>query len=447
MQCHLEDVPIIELAKILAGMANAEGGTVLLGVTLSSSRITGVRDLSSSIDRIFQAALSVDPPLVLPVPKVEYIDETPIVRVTVPPGLPHIYSLEGRYYARKGSKTNPIPPRELRALMMSRGGLQFESRVPENIILADLDLDLVGDYLDMLNPASGESQEDILLRRGCLSYVDGELRPNYAAILLFGHHPQQWLPNATILAARFPGITFSDEFIKQEIRGSLPDQIRQAENFVRDHLRSISRLVGLTRQDTAEYPLEAVRELLVNAIAHRDYNQQGDCAHLNIFADHLEVRSPGGLPGPVNLGNLMEARFSRNPVIAQILSDMGFVERLGYGLSRVLTSMRKNNLPDPIFEEIGGSFRVTLMNNQFSGFVQEIAQSDLSEYAKYNLNPRQELALCHLANRGRITNRAYQDICPEVSPETLRRDLADMVQKSILIRVGDKKLTYYILKK
>jgi ATP-dependent DNA helicase RecG len=442
-----EDVPIIELAATLTGMANAEGGLVLFGISPRSSRIVGVRDVDSAIDRIFQAALLAEPPLVLPMPQVERVSGTPIVRVTVPPGLPHIYSLEGRYYRWQGSKTQPIAPRDLRALMMARGVVQFESRVPESVHLVDLESSLVDSYIEILKPAPGESPEDVLLRRGCLMGVEGELCPTYASILLFGRHPQQWLPSATIMAARFPGIAFSDEFIKQEIRGSLPDQLRQAENFVRDHLRSVARLVGLTRLDTPEYPLEAVRELLVNAVAHRDYNQQGDCIHLHIFADRLEVHSPGGLPGPVNLENLLEARFSRNPVIAQVLSDMGFVERLGYGLNRVVTSMRQNNLPDPVFEEVGGTFRVTLKNGQLFDGVDQKVLPDLSGYTKFDLNSRQEFVISHLAARGRITNRAYQEICPDVSPETLRRDLADMVRKSILIRIGDKKSTYYILKK
>jgi ATP-dependent DNA helicase RecG len=151
------------------------------------------------------------------------------------------------------------------------------------------------------------------------------------------------------------------------------------------------------------------------------------------------------LPGPVNLDNLLDARFSRNPVIAQVLSDMGFVERLGYGLNRVVTVLRQNSLPEPKFEEVGGSFRVTLFNTHPGSFLERTLQ-DISIYSEFNLNRRQELALGHLTTRGRITNRIYREICPDVSPETLRRDLADMVKKGILIRVGDKKSTYYILK-
>ena len=355
-----DDVPAIRLAATLVGMANTRGGNVLIGVSPRAGRIQGVRDPEEVTDRIFQAALLSDPPLVLPFPRIESVEGVSLLSVTVPDGLPHVYSLEGRYLGRSGKRETPLPARKLRALLVERGVIQFEARFPPTASLDDLDLDQVAAYLEALGLHGDENSQEILRRRGCLIFEDGELRPTYAALLLFGRHPQQWLPSASILAARFPGIAFSDEFIKQEIRGTLPEQLRQAETFVRDHLRSVARLVGLSREETLEYPLEAVRELLVNAVAHRDYSQQGDTIHLHIFADRLEVHSPGGLPGPVTLSNLLDARFSRNAVIAQVLSDYGFVERLGYGFNRVLTAVKQNNLPPPKFEELGGTFRVTL---------------------------------------------------------------------------------------
>jgi ATP-dependent DNA helicase RecG len=151
------------------------------------------------------------------------------------------------------------------------------------------------------------------------------------------------------------------------------------------------------------------------------------------------------LPGPVNLENLLEARFSRNAVIAQVLSDLGFVERLGYGLNRVVTVLKQNDLPAPKFEEVGGAFRVTLSSSAINTFPAD-ELPDLSMYAEYGLNPRQERSLGYLATHKRISNSDYQELCPDVSAETLRRDLAAMVKSGILIKVGDKRATYYILK-
>jgi ATP-dependent DNA helicase RecG len=449
-----EDVPVTSLAATMTGMANTGGGSILIGITPRSGQVQGVRDVEKAIELSFQAALLVDPALVLPVPRVYStggLNSTQVLWVTIPAGLPHVYSLDGSYLGRDGRQTNPLSARRLRQLLVERGAIQLETAGPPEATLADLDPQQTEAYLDLLKESTGlfkgagrEAGQEILTQRGCLKRVSGELRPTYAAVLLFGRYPQQWLPNSTILAAHFPGIAFSDRFIKQDISGTLPEQIRQAEAFVRANLRKVVRLAGLTRQEAPEYPLEAVRELLVNAIAHRDYNLQGDNIHLNIFSDRLEVQSPGRLPGPVTLDNLLEARFSRNAVIVQVLSDMGFIERLGYGLDRVVTVLRQNQLRPPRFEEIAGCFRVTL----HAPYIGQDSASipDLSKYKGMNLNQRQEMALTHLALHRRISNSSYRELCPDVHPETLRRDLAELVSRGILLKIGDKRATYYILK-
>ena len=329
--------------------------------------------------------------------------------------------------------------------MVDRGSIQFEQKSPPNATITDLDYDLVSGYADSLGIPSDNSLDDVLLRRGCLVMVNGEIKPTYAALLLFGKHPQQWLTSATIMAAKFPGTAFSDSFIKQEISGNLSQQIQQAETFVRNNLRSSVRLVGLTREETPEYPREAIREIIVNAVAHRDYNLIGDGIHINFYSDRLEIQSPGKLPGPINLDNLLVSRFSRNPVIAQVLSDLGYVERLGYGLTRVISTINQNALPEPKFEEVGVNFRVTLYNDLVDDF-RDIQTVTSDDFITYRLNPRQELAVGYLITHERITNRNYQELCPNVSTETLRRDLVDLVQKGLLIKVGHRKATYYIFK-
>jgi ATP-dependent DNA helicase RecG len=286
--------------------------------------------------------------------------------------------------------------------------------------------------------------QQILTQRGCLKWVGGKLSPTYAALLMFGKAPQQWLPNTTILAIRFSGKSMSDQFIKQEIRGPLPQQLRMAEIFLKQNIRSVVRMDGLMHTEQMEYPFEAVREVLVNAVAHRDYNLQGDIIHLHLFSDRLEVQSPGILPGPVTLSNLLNARFARNPIITQLLADLGFVERLGYGLDRVVTAMAQQDLPAPHFEETAGRFTVTLYNNL--EIHQDVTHSSMQIYMQMDLNPRQLNAIRYILRTKRITNREFQDLCPDVHVETLRRDLADLTSKGLLIKVGDKKATYYIMK-
>lgn len=439
---YTEDVQVSKLAATLAGMANSSGGAILVGITHRSGQILGVNDVSGVIDRVFQATLLLDPPLVIPIPQTREMAERKVVLISVPAGLPYVYSFEGRFLGREGHQNNPLPARRLRQLLLERGVVQFEAQCPPDAALADVDDILVSRYIQALGLPGRSSNEETLLRRGCLKVIEGEYRPTYAALLLFGRYPQRWLSNATILAACFWGKTFSDQFLKQDIRGALPEQLQQVEAFFRANIRNRVRLVGLTHEETPEYPFEAVRELLVNAVAHRDYNAQGDNIHLNIFSDRIEVTSPGGLPGPVTLRNLLVARFSRNPAIVQVLSDLGYVERLGYGLDRVVSVLKQSGLPSPLFEEVAGSFRVTL----FGTPEPKGLSPDSAAYRELDLNPRQQAALDYLTSHRRINSRDLQDLCPEVHPETLRRDLADLVGRGLLIKIGDKRATYYILK-
>lgn len=435
------------LAETFSGMANEEGGRVLLGVSPRTGQVQGIRDSEGVIDVVFQAALLTDPPLVLPLPTLETAGEFAVLSILIPAGLPHIYTVNGRYLGREGRHNTPLPPGRLRRKLIERGVLHFEARVPPEAGLDDLDPDLVEDYAEALALSPDEDGMALLLRRGCLHEEGGELRPTYAGLLLFGKHPQRWVPNALVLAARFSGAALSAAFIKQEIQGTLPAQLRRADTFVRENLQSVVRLQGLVRQEQPEYPLEAVRELLVNAVAHRDYSNQGDSTHLHIFSNRLEVHSPGLLPGPVTLDNLLQARFSRNPVIVQVLSDMGFIERLGYGLDRVVQVMADNGLGEPVFQETAGTFRVALSN---AGRVDAPVASRVAgagvRYRELKLNPRQVLAIGYVEENRRITNSDYAGICPDVHAETLRRDLADLVKKQVLLKIGHKRGTYYILK-
>jgi ATP-dependent DNA helicase RecG len=449
-----EDVSVSRLAAVLTGMANSSGGKVVLGVAPRSSLVQGVVDPETSLDKVFQAAVLVDPPLVLPVPQVIRMPEIqhPVILITIPSGLPNVYSLDGSYLGREGRQINPLSARRLRQLLMERGIVQFDSRIPPQASLADLDTDQISTYTSLLRTRAdglrlappGETDQAILVRRGCLMQTLDGLIPTYAGLLLFGRFPQQWLPNAVILAARFSGLGYADTFIKQEMSGSLPVQIKEAEAFTREHMPVVTRLSGLTHQEGPQFPLEAVRELLVNAAAHRDYNLQGDSIHLNLFSYRLEVQSPGGLPGPVNLNNLLEARFSRNAVIVQVLADMGYVEKLGYGLDRVVAVMQQNSLRQPRFEEVAGCFKVSLYGVEENG---TNSLPDLSRYLPLGLNPRQQTAVSFLALHGRINNSTFLELCPGVSSESLRRDLADLVKRGVVIKVGDKRATYYILKK
>ena len=186
-----------------------------------------------------------------------------------------------------------------------------------------------------------------------------------------------------------------------------------------------------------------VREAIVNAIAHRDYSIRGEGIRLLMFSDRLEVYSPGRLPGHVTLANLKDERYSRNEAIVAVLSDMGYIERLGYGIDRMIAAMQEAGLPEPLFEETSAGFRVTLRS----------ASPDLVERCAAGAAVGSQLpqraagsGAGTFVEHGRITNGDLAELYPDVHPETIRRDLADLVERNMLLRIGTKRATYYILK-
>lgn len=450
------DADINTIAEAMIALANSAGGTLILGIV--GDNIQGVDDSEDVVDRVIQAALSTDPPLIIPLPQRTIIDNRPVVSAQIPSGMPHVYATNGRYLRRTETENIPLSPRDLRRLMLDRGEISFETDIVSGTGLSDIDWDKVKFYAQMVG--NNQNPEHLLLRRGCLVRFGDELRPTTAGLLLFGRENRQFIRGAEIIAVRFAGETMSDTFSREDITGTLPEQIQRAETFLIDHLRKdVSLQARMARQESYEYPMEAARELVVNAVAHRDYSIMGNSIHLFIFSNRMEVHSPGGLPGPMTLSNLRDERFSRNPAIVQVLADMGFIERLGYGVDRVIELMQEKQLRSPEFLEGGGTFRVTLFNtpgdasddNKFTTeYVSEAndGHNISEEYRGLSLNPRQEAALQYLqrSQANRITNSDLKGMFPDVHPETIRRDLVDLVNKGILNKMGQKRGSYYVLK-
>lgn len=447
-----------EIATTLAAFANSEGGVLLIGVTRSGV-VMGLSDPDAAEQRALQALLHVEPTMTggVAVPVLMEHDGHDILVVDVPEGAGQIYRVGGRYIQRQGAINQDMTTSDLRHLILARRDTPFEHQVPSGAEPRDLSKLGIEQYLDRLpdyNAAPvGATQRasDMLRRRGVLRPGDG--RPTYAGLLLFGREPQQWLPSAQILVARYPGTEMGDTFLRQQIDGPLPQQIAKAETFLLDNMRRGVVMRGLQREEKLEYPRDAVREAIVNAVAHRDYAIRGAEIQIFMFADRIEFLSPGRLPGHITIANILRERFSRNETIVQVLSDLGFIERLGYGIDRIFRLMKENGLAEPNMEETGNGFKLTLW-----GLGEALAQavplvesgageaSNVAHWRQMGLNPRQIDAIAFIERDGRITNRDYQELAPDVSPETLRRDLSDLVDRGILLKIGERKATYYILK-
>ncbi len=429
------------LAETLVALANAHGGMVVFGIA-PSGRPQGIADPDEALDTVQAAELLATPPLIIPVPQVvEYADRR-ICLIEVPPGLPHAYSLNGRYLTRTGTINRLLSSAELAGLLLARAEAGFEARPAPEATLADLDMTQVEAYLGRLPGQGGETWQRALQVRGALAHTGDGFVPTYAGVLLFGRQPQRFLRSAHTTLVRYSGPVMGDQFLRQDATGTLPDQIRQAEAFISANMRRGMRLASLTREEVTEYPVQVVREAIVNAVAHRDYAIRGDGIRVLMFSDHMEIYSPGRLPGHVTLANLLNERFSRNEAIVQVLADLGFVERLGYGIDRMVSAMIDAGLPNPEFEETVAGFQVVLR-----GRGEELVSPEQApRWGNRHLAPRQERALAYVSEHGSITNREFRELFPDLSDETIRRELADMVDSGLLVKIGDRKATYYILK-
>lgn len=450
---------VARLAETLAALANHGGGVLVVGAT-PTGRIVGLADPDATERALLEAMLAVEPPLTGGIlrPVLQEVDGHSLLVAALPPHLEAVYRSGERYLTRDGTENRPLETSELRRLILSKQGSLFEREVPPGATPGDLSRSAIEAYLDRVpGHAGGDSQSGeavaLLRRRGILRQSDG--RPTYAGLLLFGREPQQWLPSAQILVARYPGTEMGDTFLRQEIGGTLPQQIVRAETFVLENMRRQVVMRDLQRDERLEYPREAVREAIVNAVAHRDYGIRGAEVQIFMFSDRIEIHSPGRLAGHVTVRNIQEERYSRNEAVVQTLSDLGYIERLGYGVDRIMRLAEEQDLPPPEFAESANGFRVTLFGpgDTFQSTGQFVAVADAerapltpSRWHGLGLNPRQLDALAFVERDGRITNRDYQELAPDVSPETLRRDLADLVERGFLLRIGEKRATYYILK-
>ena len=339
--------------------------------------------------------------------------------------------------------------RHLRRLLLAHGQPDFERKIVLDAQISDFDWPRVEQHLAAYaaNPST-ESSEEALLKRGCLiKDEEGQLYPTYAGLLLFGRAPQRFLPSAEIMAARYPGSQMDEPLAYAAIRGCLPDQLEQAEQFTLRHLERSFYLKDLDWQERPTLPADVVREVIVNAVAHRAYDITGDSIRLFVFADRLECYSPGRLAGHLTLDTLLTERFGRNEVIGYVLAELGWMARLGGGLKRVARRLAEEGMPAPLFEETVGGFKVTLFNRPEMGATRRPQTGAMPRrWLTQGLYARQIKAMDFVAEHGRMTLNDYIQLCPEIDPDILQRDLSSLVARDLLLRVGDKRAIYYILK-
>ncbi len=430
------------LAETLVAFANSDGGTILIGVD-EGGRATG-RVYADEVEVALRSAARECRPPVEARWHQAAADEGLVFAIVVTRS-PELHSLaDGRVLVRTGAENHPLGGDQIRQLAATKSTGDFEAEPAPGAQREDLDDEVIAEFVSKWEERQHREWtrpvDELLLEAGAL---DESGRPTVAGVLLFAHNPQAFLPQSRLTFVKFVGTLPRGEAgqpgygRREEIGGPLARIIQRTWEVLGEEMRIGAVVTGLEREEHTEYPVTAVREALVNAIAHRDYRLGGRRIEVRMFTDRMEITSPGGLPGYITVDNIVEEHFSRNPRLVSGLYQWGYIEELGLGVDLMIEEMVRAGHPPPRFKDAPYAFTVTLYN------VRERAPQPAWTRT---MNERQARALTYVQEHSRITNREYRTLCPDVSAETLRLDLVDLVERGILLKIGAKKGTYYILK-
>lgn len=429
-----------QLAECLVAFANSDGGLIVLGLNDSGRIAPAIWDEEAEA-ALRQAALRCRPPVASQWQRVE-TNQGALVGIQVSRSA-DLHSLEdGRVLVRNGNQNIPLTGHDIHQLAASKNSGDFERETVPGASQKDFDPETINEYLakrESRGAAKIGPLGQFLFEIGAVNH-DGQ--PTVAGILLFGKNPQFFLPQSGIVFVRFTGTEPRGEDggagygRRDDLNGPLSRMVERAWNIVWDEMRVGAKINELERKELTEYPRFAVREALINAVAHRDYRLTGRKIELRMYSNRLEVISPGGLPGYITLDNLIEEHFSRNPRLVSGLYQWGYIEELGLGIDRMIEEMVQAGHPAPLFRASPHLFTVTLLAQE---------RPAAPAWSRH-INERQGRALAYVRENGTISSREYQQLCANVSPETLRLDLVDLVEKNLLLKIGSKKGTHYILK-
>ena len=360
-------------------------------------------------------------------------------------------------YIRVGNTNRQMTDYEIFGYVSARAQPTFDEEPIAEARVEDLDQERLEKYLAQLRRARPKAKflrgpsERVLTDLRIVRDVEGTLRPTLAGLLTFGMHPQQFLPQLVITFLQYYGTTDAEKTPRGErfldnrkFEGPIPEMVTDAVNHVLASIRKSSLIEGLFRRDIPEYPEEAVREAVLNAVAHRDYSPyvRGSYVQIRLFADRLEVQSPGGLYGNVTEENLEEESSTRNSILMRMMEDLHLVENRGSGIRAMLEAMRRANLEPPRFEDKRSSFWVTFKNHTL---MSPEAITWLNQFAKLPLEDRQRLALVYLRYNEQITNHEYQRL-NQVDSLTAGRELRGLVQTGLIEQQSARRWAYYTLK-
>ena len=424
-----------EILETSAAFANTKGGVILIGVS-DRGDIKGVQIGKETLkDWANQISQSTEPRII---PEIElgetdrknlaaiWIKEFPIKPVSV----------KGRCFRRVGNSNRVMQTHEIAEMHFQSTGMSWDKLPAMDASIGDIDLEKVKRYIESAKDAkrreigSGEKFLQVLEKLELIK--DG--KATWAATLLFHKYPQHFLSQAVIHCGKFKERTIVID--DRMIEGTVIEQIEEAMDFIRKNVNVRFVMTGKpAREEVWDYPLEALREAVINAICHRDYTIPSN-TEVRIYDNELIVWNPGGLPLGLTLEDLYRPHPSvlRNKGIGGIFYDMGLVEQWGSGIDKMRKACVKAGIPEPKFEEHQG-FRVVFRKDIYT---EEYLQ-------KLGLNERQIKAVMYVKQKRGITNREYREMF-NIKNRMALIDLSDLCKKRILTRVGKTgRGTEYIL--
>ncbi len=358
------------LSDELAALANAGGGTLVLGVDDKTKSVTGIP--LEHLDRVesWVTAICVDrikPPLDVLTRHLELPDADgtarPVIIVEVPRSL-WVHQSANGYFRRVGHAKRELLPDALARLFQQRSQarlIRFEEQEVPGCSFDELDVLLLRRFL---KTEQGDALTQ-LARLHLLRDLEGRPVPTVAGVLLCTEDPARWLRNAEIIAVAHAGLENNpdEQLDAREIRGPLDRQVLDAFHFVRRNMTTAARK-SLGRVEYPQYALAAVFEAIVNAVAHRDYSLHNQRIRLFLFRDRLEIHSPGGLPNTLSLESMTRLSAPRNEVLASLfgryypvddpqLGKSYLMDRRGFGVETILRESERLSGVRPVYEEIG----------------------------------------------------------------------------------------------
>ncbi len=354
-----------KLAAEIVAFANMDGGNLIIGVS-DDREILGVADMDEEMQRIDNiCANNCEPTIYSTIEKV-IIDDKKILIVKIPKGPQRPYRTNrGIHYIRTASGKRIASPGELRLIHQASGAIYYDEVPVPNTSIEDIDIGYFDEFLKKSLGSGinglGIKIADLLKNMKILIPYERDMVTTTGGLLFFGKHPEYHLPYCKVTVVRFPGNDIGEKFEKKDIGGKLVGQIERTEIVLKDYLRAETKIEGFKKEEPRyEIPIESLREVVINAVAHRNY-QLPSQIRIFIFDNRIEVKSPGKLPNTVTVENIrLGFPLHRNPLIVSFLAKEHRMTEIGSGIPRMIRLLKEHTGREPDFEERNQEFIVRI---------------------------------------------------------------------------------------